>query len=173
MSQEKQYAPGTFCWWDLGARDADVTKNFYAQLFNWTPVDSPNGYGGLYTMFFVGDRDVAGLAPMSPEMQEQGIPTYWMSLVAVEDADATVEKALQANASVLMPVTQVMDHGRMAVLRDPTGAAFGIWQPGGHKGASISNSSTPSSGPSSVRTIPRLPASSTQRCSAGRSTRTR
>jgi hypothetical protein len=28
----------------------------------------------------------------------------------------------------------VLDYGRMAVLADPTGAVFGIWQPGVNKG---------------------------------------
>jgi predicted enzyme related to lactoylglutathione lyase len=33
----------------------------------------------------------------------------------------------------------VLDYGRMAVLADPTGAVFGIWQPGVNKGAELVN----------------------------------
>ncbi len=33
----------------------------------------------------------------------------------------------------------VMTAGRMAVFADPVGAAFGVWQPGDHKGAALVN----------------------------------
>ncbi len=35
----------------------------------------------------------------------------------------------------MMPPMDVMEFGRMAIFVDPVGAAFGVWQPGTHKGA--------------------------------------
>jgi uncharacterized protein len=40
---------------------------------------------------------------------------------------------------VFMPAMDVMQAGRMAVVADSTGAAFGLWQAGDHKGAGIVN----------------------------------
>jgi predicted enzyme related to lactoylglutathione lyase len=38
-----------------------------------------------------------------------------------------------------MPAMDVMDQGRMAIVVDPTGAAFGVWQPKQHTGADAVN----------------------------------
>jgi len=67
----------------------------------------------------------------------EGQPPAWLNYVCVEDADATVEKARQAGAVVHAEPMSVLDYGRMAVLADPTGAAFGIWQPGRNIGADV------------------------------------
>jgi predicted enzyme related to lactoylglutathione lyase len=60
-----------------------------------------------------------------------------MSYVRVEDADATVAKARQVGGVVHVEPMSVLDYGRMAVLADPTGAVFGIWQPGRNVGAGV------------------------------------
>jgi hypothetical protein len=48
---------------------------------------------------------------------------------AVFDADVTTARAAEKGGRVLMAPTDVFDSGRFAVLRDPTGALFSIWQP--------------------------------------------
>ena len=46
---------------------------------------------------------------------------------AVADADATVAKAVELGATVIMPVTDT-PYGRLAQLTDPTGATFCLQQ---------------------------------------------
>ena len=53
------------------------------------------------------------------------------------DVDAAVAKAKSLGATVLAPPFDVMDAGRMAVLQDPTGAVFQVWQAKKHIGAMI------------------------------------
>jgi predicted enzyme related to lactoylglutathione lyase len=57
----------------------------------------------------------------------------------VESADQTATKAKQAGGTVIAEPFDVMEHGRMAVIQDPTGAVFAIWQPNKHVGATLVN----------------------------------
>jgi predicted enzyme related to lactoylglutathione lyase len=57
----------------------------------------------------------------------------------VDDADETAAKAHEAGGRVLSEPFDVMDAGRMAVLADPEGAVFCVWQAKEHRGARIVN----------------------------------
>jgi predicted enzyme related to lactoylglutathione lyase len=80
-------------------------------------------------------KDVAGAMPL---MQE-GQPPAWSTYVSVADADATAAAVKDAGGSVISEPMDVMDLGRMAIFADPTGAVFGIWQPGTFAGAELVN----------------------------------
>ena len=41
MTVMDTYAPGTFCWADLGTPDAAAAKRFYTSLFEWSFEDRP------------------------------------------------------------------------------------------------------------------------------------
>jgi uncharacterized protein len=47
----------------------------------------------------------------------------------VEDADATAARAVELGGKLPAGVFDVYTNGRMAVIIDPTGAAFCLWQP--------------------------------------------
>jgi predicted enzyme related to lactoylglutathione lyase len=83
--------------------------------------------------------NVAGLGPLDPAMQEQGIPPFWSSYISHDDVDGVAAKAAEAGGNVMFPPFDVMDAGRMTMIQDPTGAAFGVWQPGNHIGAQLVN----------------------------------
>ncbi len=134
MGDRDSYAPGTFCWADLGTTDADAAKAFYTKVFGWEAVDAPAGDAGTYTTFRLDGRDVAALYEMGE--QERGrLPPHWSSYVSVEDVDAAVAKARELGGEVMAEPLDVMDAGRMAVLRDPTGALLHLWQARGQIGA--------------------------------------
>ena len=138
MGKRTSYVPGTFCWVDLATTDPAAAKTFYTGLFNWTADDRPVG-GMTYTMLKLGDDEVAGLYELDAQMRDQGIPPNWFNLVSVEDAAASAEKARELGGTVLTDAFDVMDFGRLAVIQDPVGAAFGVWQPGTNIGASRVN----------------------------------
>lgn len=137
MPEVSVHAPGAFCWIDLGTTDAAAAKGFYGKLLGWEFEDGRAPQGGTYTMIRRNGRDVGGMYELSAEMRSQGIPPNWMSYIAVEDADATANRAESAGAEILMGPMDVMDIGRMAVVQDPTGAAFSVWQSKGHPGSGI------------------------------------
>jgi uncharacterized protein len=134
MGDRDSYPPGTFCWADLGTTDAASAKTFYARVFGWEAVDAPAGDGGTYTTFKLDGRDVAALYEMGEQEREQLTP-HWSSYVSVEDVDAAAARARELGAEVMADPLDVMEAGRMAVVRDPTGALVHLWQPRGQVGA--------------------------------------
>lgn len=131
----ESYAPGTFCWVELGTTDPNVVKPFYAGLFGWTAVDMPMG-PETYTLMRIEDRDVAGGYKIDPERMP-GVPPHWMLYVAVADADQAAAKASELGATMLMAPFDVPGVGRMAVIKDPTGAVISLFQAGDHKGMGL------------------------------------
>jgi predicted enzyme related to lactoylglutathione lyase len=140
MGERTQYTPGTFCWEELTTTDQDAAKSFYGALLGWEYDDRPVGDGGyVYSMAQVGGKNVAAIALQPDQQRESGVPPMWNSYVSVVDADATAARAAELGATVHAPPFDVLDVGRMAVIADPQGAFFEIWQPKEHIGASLVN----------------------------------
>jgi predicted enzyme related to lactoylglutathione lyase len=139
MQETPKYAPGTFCWIELGTSDNEAAKKFYTELFGWTFVDNPMGPDMVYTMLKKDEKDVGGLYKLMPDMRAQGIPPHWLSYVSVTSADESAAKATGAGATLMKEPVDVLNYGRMAVIQDPTGAVFALWQAGTHPGAGIYN----------------------------------
>ena len=92
--------------------------------FGWTSEDKPMG-PATYTIFKrAGDTDVGGLM----QRPREDIPVHWTTYIATRDADATVARAKELGATILSEPMEVPKMGRFAIIQDPTGAVFGIWQ---------------------------------------------
>ncbi len=139
MNVVTRYPDGLFSWVDLGTTHPEAAKNFYGGLFGWSFLDLPTDSGTIYTMCQIEGNDVAGLGPLSAEMQAQGVPPFWTSYIKHDDVDSVAAKAAGAGGNVLFPPFDVMESGRMTMIQDPTGAMFGVWQPGTHIGAKLVN----------------------------------
>jgi len=139
MQETPSYAPGTFCWVELGTTDGEAAKKFYTGLFGWSFSDTPVGPGMVYTMLKLDGKDVGALYKMPSEMTDHGVPPHWMSYVLVASADESAAKAKELGATLMKEPFDVMDVGRMAVVQDPTGAVFALWQAGTHSGAGVVN----------------------------------
>lgn len=121
--------PGTICWIDLASTDAAGATEFYCDLFGWTATEPIENAGG-YRMLLHEGRQVAGIAPVWGDTDGSS----WSTYVASADADATCAAAVAGGGEVVMDAMDVLDAGRMAVLRDPDGAQVSVWQPGVHQG---------------------------------------
>jgi uncharacterized protein len=130
-----RYAPGTFCWTDLGTPDAPAATRFYSALFGWTAEDRPMGPDAFYTMFHLDGRPVAALYPQE-EAAPQG-PPHWLSYVAVDNANEAAARTKALGGIVLMEPFDVLDVGRMTMVQDPTGAVVALWEARRHAGASV------------------------------------
>ena len=115
---------GVFVWDELVTSDVDGAQRFYEEVFGWTTSDMGPEYGG-YRIFNRGETGIAGVMTA----QEPSIPAHWQPYVAVADPDATTAKATELGGSALMEPMDVPNVGRIAVLRDPQGATFGIIRP--------------------------------------------
>ena len=139
MQVVTRYPDGVFSWVDLGTTDTEAAKAFYSGLLGWSFLDIPTDSGPVYSMAQIDGKNVAGLGPLDPEMQAQGVPPFWTSYVKHDDVDAVATKAAEAGGTVMMPPFDIMDSGRMTMIQDPGGAMFGVWQPAAHIGAQLVN----------------------------------
>jgi len=128
MPTVTMHAPGTFCWPELSTTDPAAAKKFYASLFGWQFNDTDMGPQGVYTIFTRDGKDCAAAFKQDAGQVASGMPPYWASYISVEDADATAAKVQGLGGKVLMGPFDAADYGRMAVITDPQGATFCIWQ---------------------------------------------
>ncbi len=129
--------PGTFCWVELATSQTDAAKEFYKKLFDWTTADVPMGPDQFYTMFKIDDKEIAGGYKQGD--MEKGIPPHWNAYVYVMNANEIAAKVTSLGGKVIVPPFDAMESGRMAVLQDPEGAFFHIWQPKKHEGTRFNN----------------------------------
>jgi predicted enzyme related to lactoylglutathione lyase len=137
MAEGDRYIPGVPCWVDTSQPDPDAAVAFYGGVFGWEFEDvMPPGSEGKYFIARLGGGDVAAVGSI-PEGAPQ--MASWNTYVWVDSADETAAKVLDAGGKVLMEPFEVMEHGRMAVVADPEGAAFCVWQARQHRGAQVVN----------------------------------
>jgi predicted enzyme related to lactoylglutathione lyase len=139
MGERTEYAPGTFSWVDLTTTDQDAAKEFYGGLFGWEAQDIPVGEGAYYSMQQVDGKNVAAISPQPQMQRDAGVPPVWNSYISVQNVDAVAEKAKELGATMHAPPFDVMEAGRMAVIQDPQGAFFMLWQANQNIGASLVN----------------------------------
>jgi uncharacterized protein len=108
----------------------------------------PGGDETQYLMCRIRGRDVAaigegaGAAPATggaAPTAGDAAPTAWTTYIRVASVDDTLARAEAAGGKVVVPPFDSLDGGRIAILADPAGAAFGVWQHGAHAGAQLVN----------------------------------
>jgi predicted enzyme related to lactoylglutathione lyase len=134
MGERTSYEPGTFSWTDLSTSDPDGALRFYTGLFPWEAEDLPIPEGGVYTMLRLDGKDACALSAA-----REGQMTAWLSYVTVDDVDEVTRRIGELGGTAHAEPFDVMEAGRMAVVQDPTGAVFALWQPRDNIGAKIVN----------------------------------
>jgi len=113
--------PGTVVWNEL-ITDHPAAESFYEQVVGLTTATVDMG-ADKYTMFQAGGKEVGGTTP--PMME--GVPNHWHVYFAVADADATAARIQELGGSVMVAPFDT-PIGKMAVVTDPQGAVFSIFQ---------------------------------------------
>ncbi|MFF1558140.1 VOC family protein [Streptomyces sp. NPDC058279] len=125
-----EYPEGAPCWVDAMFADVEGAKSFYSDVLGWTFGDASSEYGN-YTQAYSDGKAVAAVVPPMPGADA---PSQWCLYFASPDAAVTAEKIRSAGGEVAMGPMQVGSFGTMVIAKEPSGAVFGIWQPGDHKG---------------------------------------
>ncbi|MEV7727243.1 VOC family protein [Streptomyces sp. NPDC087917] len=125
-----EFPEGAPCWADAMFTDVEGAKDFYADVLGWTFGESSSEHGN-YTQAYSDGKAVAAVVPPMPGADA---PSQWCLYFASSDAAATAEKAKAAGGELMMEPMRVGTFGTMAIVKEPSGAVFGIWQPGDHKG---------------------------------------
>jgi uncharacterized protein len=121
---EQPPSEGVFVWDELLTSDIGAAKSFYGEILGWTARDTDMGEM-TYTIFRrAGDVDAGGGMTMPPGMEAP----LWLTYIATDNVDESAEKAKGLGAAIQTQPTDIPDIGRFAVIKDPTGAAVGIWQ---------------------------------------------
>ena len=129
MAEVTAHLPGTFSWPELATTDQKAAVSFYRSLF-WLGRQRAAARPRRNLFDVPAAREGNGAAcTLRPDERQAGVPPHWNAYVTVANADEIAKKAQELGAKVFAPPFDVMDAGRMAVLQDPTGAVFQVWQP--------------------------------------------
>jgi len=116
---------GDWYWNELWTSDEIGALAFYQRVFGYSHETMDMGPQGTYYLFKKAGVSRAGMMRST----DPRAPSMWLPYVAVDDCDATAQKARQLGGEVLSPPTEVPGVGRYAVLADPLGAAVAVILP--------------------------------------------
>jgi len=130
MSGREGFPPGVPAWIDLAQDDPDAAARFYSAVFGW----QVEGVGVDRVASLAGKR-VAGIRAADPTTPA----ATWTTYIATDDAEAAASGVSDAGGSVLSTPAPLGHLATTAICADPSGAPFGIWQPGTLMGAEAVN----------------------------------
>ncbi|MFO0933154.1 MAG: VOC family protein [Planctomycetota bacterium] len=119
--------PPAWAWHEVMTNDVAGAKAFYTGLFGWSAQDLQMPTGA-YTLFMKGSEQVAGCMAIPSANGQPACPPNWLSYLRVDDVDATVTRARALGARVDVAGMDIPGIGRFAVLGDPAGATFAVFQ---------------------------------------------
>ncbi len=112
-----------FVFADLSTFDLEIARNFYSKVFGWSFLSQDDSY----YLASHHKKEICGIYETPKKFREMGMPSFWMSYIRVNDLDKTVEQARQLGG-----IIELVDHslpiGKIALIRDPLGAGFTIYQ---------------------------------------------
>ena len=120
--------PGRFIWYELITSDVDAAAKFYSTVVGWTAKPSTNPDMD-YRAWAMGDVMVGGLMAMPAPAADQGMRPLWLGYISVPNVDDSVAKITAAGGALDMPAFDIPHVGRIAMVRDPQGAAFYVMTP--------------------------------------------
>lgn len=126
---------GQFVWTDLSSDRVQESKEFYAEVLDWKFEDESIGDEGIYSTGLVDGKPAGAIASQEPGQGE----TKWNVYFQTSDVAATTERVRTAGGTVVAEPFDVFELGRMAIYKDPAGAAFCGWQPKESKGFGVAN----------------------------------
>ena len=117
---------------EIYARDAEKLTKFYSSLFDWTIEEMP---GTDYRYVKTVDTDAQGM-PTQPGSINGGLIVRpagfedpgWINYINVESLDPAVKRAQDLGARVMKPRAPVPGMGWFAMLVDPQGNSFALWE---------------------------------------------
>ncbi|MBP2412218.1 putative enzyme related to lactoylglutathione lyase [Arthrobacter stackebrandtii] len=131
---QRTYPQGVPCWIDTEQPDVDAAAAFYGGMFGWTFEDAmPPDAPGRYLIAKLNGQDVGGIAGTGNST------AAWNTYIAVDDADTSSQRLVAAGATMKSPPADAGEGGRAAVLTDPEGAEFRIWQARRRPGSQVAN----------------------------------
>jgi len=114
---------GALCWADLSSPDPNAAADFYKKVFEWEVSPGETGYLHIKN----GESFIGGIPPAS--QRNPNAPPHWVIYFMKQDCDATTATAASLGARTLAGPMTIEGVGRIAVIADPQGAIFALYQP--------------------------------------------
>jgi uncharacterized protein len=138
MSERDGFEHGVPCWVQAVHPNPGAAVSFYTQLFGWEAENlMPPDHPGEYFVCRLRGRDVAAI------VSQHGAPAppsaVWTTHVCVESADDAAARVREAGGNVIGEPFDSPGRGRQAVVADPAGAVFCVWEPTERTGAQLVN----------------------------------
>jgi uncharacterized protein len=134
VGQEEVSLPRSgFVWHELMSTDPKQSEDFYQQVAG-VSVALVGEEPEAYRMLLVDGQPVGGMAGPRPDQERWpsgGPQAHWIAYLGTDDVDTAARNAQELGGDVLLPPVDVPGMGRAAVLRDPQGAAFGVFSSAG------------------------------------------
>lgn len=137
MSERDSYPAGVPCWVETLQRDPRASTDFYGAVLGWDfagPGPMPGDPPGEYFVARTRGRDAAGIGSLIGDWEP-----VWSTYVRVDSAEEAVARATSLGATLIAPPVDAPPAGRLAVLADPAGAVFGVWEARDREGAQVVN----------------------------------
>ncbi|MFD5176876.1 VOC family protein [Nocardia sp. NPDC058379] len=117
---------GAYCWNELHTGGYDRAHDFYNTVFGWHYTEIGDGENFVYSTFALpGETHTIGGVMDASAL---GTPTYWLTWIQVDGADAALAKATELGAKVIMGPDD-SPFGRMGIVQAPQGEVFGVIDP--------------------------------------------
>ncbi len=120
---------GALSWAELLTPDPKTAADFLGNLMGVGVEAGPVGDAEDYTVMMVGAEGVGGIMKMPDHLVERNVPPHWVPYFHVDDVDEAVAKVSAGGGEVLLAPETMESVGRVAVVKDPQGAVFGMITP--------------------------------------------
>ena len=119
-------APGEWIWSSLLASDPDRDAAFYQTLFNYDVYELPGEGTELHLIFASHNYSRASANPLPAHLPN--VHPHWLNFVRVDDAAAAAHRVQALGGKVLVEPHSDRHGGKLAVVADTSGAAFGLME---------------------------------------------
>jgi len=123
MPIEAAFPQGTPIWADLQSADQPAACAYYRALFGWELPPGDPATGG-YSLARLRGVAVGAIGPLPGP----GAPTTWTVYFAVDDLEGAAAAVTANGGAVLLAPGEAVPGVRLAIVADPVGAVFGLWQ---------------------------------------------
>jgi predicted enzyme related to lactoylglutathione lyase len=116
-------------WWhELNTWEPEVALAFYHRTLGWEFEHTLLPDGESYWIALQAGNPVGGIYALR-EPEYHGIPSHWMTYLAVADIAEAERTAVFAGGEVSRPAVFVPGVGKLSVVADSTGAIIGLIEP--------------------------------------------
>ena len=128
MAQQREvtgrsYPAGVPCWVETQQPDVEAAIHFYGGILGWEFEDvAPPGSTGRYVIATFGGHETGAIAGPGTGAGS------WSTYISVDEADAAARHLLSVGATLKSAPVDAGSGGVQAVLADPEGSQFRIWQ---------------------------------------------